>query len=62
MTIAVGERTPPLAIVCETEAISSGVASTSPWPIALTATSVSSVSGFGIVLSGGWVSASASAL
>ena len=34
-TIEVGSRTPSLAIVCATLAISSGVASTSPWPIAL---------------------------
>ena len=46
-------RTPSLAIVWATLAISSGVASTSPWPIAETARSTSSPISVGIVDSAG---------
>ena len=56
-TIEVGSRTPPLAIVWATLAICSGVASTSPWPIALTPRSSSSPISVGIVDSGGSTSA-----
>ena len=51
--IGVGIRTPSLAIVCATVAISSGVASTSPWPIADSPVATLSVRSSGIVLAGG---------
>ena len=53
LTIRVGLRMPPLAIVWATEAISSGVASTWPCPIALTPSSRSLGIEAGIVLWGG---------
>ena len=62
VTSGVGLRWPPLAIVCATLAICSGVASTWPWPIAVTATSRSEPIGSGIVDGGGSTAAVASAL
>ena len=52
-TIDVGWRTPPLPIVWATLAICSGVASTSPWPMALTPRSRSSPTCSGMLDSGG---------
>ena len=52
-TSGVGSRTPSLATVWETLAISSGVESTSPWPIALTPRSRSSPTSVGMLGSGG---------
>ena len=46
-----GKRTPRIAIVCATDAIWSGVASVSNWPIAVEATS----SGVSISAAGGSV-------
>ena len=50
LMMAFGSRMPPLAIVCATAAISSGVASTWPWPMALTLRSTSLVMCFGGLL------------
>jgi hypothetical protein len=52
-TIVVGIRTPSLATVCAALAMTSGVASTSPWPIALTPRSSSSPTSRGIDGDGG---------
>ena len=53
VTIRVGLRMPPSAIACATEAISSGVASTWPCPIALTPSSRAFGIEAGITLRGG---------
>jgi hypothetical protein len=61
-TSGVGWRMPPAPIACATVAISSGVASTSPWPIALTPRSRSSPTCSGMLGSGGSIAFSAARL
>src|SRR3954451_17424085 len=67
LTMLVGDRVPPLATVWATEGIPSGVASTLPWPKAVTERSVLvgsdlSSAALGIVILPGWVAAVADAL
>ncbi len=62
VTSGVGLRLPPAAIVCAADAICSGLASTWPCPIAVTATSSSEPIGSGMVEAGRSTTAVASAL
>ena len=62
VTSGVGLRMPPAAIVCATDAISSGVARTSPCPIADSPTATSSSRSGGIELSAGLIASSPAGL